>query len=242
MSGALSGRLTRRRIRTGFVAVALITQLGPALAAEFSGYLTLTTDYVFRGVSYSDPHGAAQIGADLDFVSGLYLGAWGSTIDIGDGSTVQRDLEFDYYLGLDRPIADRWTLGARVVAYTFPGTTGPYEYDYEEYSAVVNYDDRAWLEYSYSPDLYHSGYATHNVEAYGEWLLPAQLVFSAGAGYYDVSALSGEGYAYWTAGLTRSIGRFDLDLRYHDTDRVVPIISSPDRAGARLAFSVRIQF
>ena len=31
-------------------------------AAEFTGYAVLTSDYVFRGVSYSDGHAAAQLG------------------------------------------------------------------------------------------------------------------------------------------------------------------------------------
>ena len=44
---------------------------GPiSLAAEFSGYAVLTSDYVFRGVSYSDSHAAAQLGGDIsEFVS-----------------------------------------------------------------------------------------------------------------------------------------------------------------------------
>ena len=64
----------------------------------------------------------------------------------------------------------------------------------------------------------------------------------AGIGHYDVSDLTGEGYRFWQIGLTRSLRRFDLDLRYHDTSQWVPIVSSADRADARVAFSVTFAF
>lgn len=72
-----------------------IIALLPSIAAawDFTGYVNLTTDYVYRGVTRSDGHGAAQLGADISFDSGAYIGVWGSTIDIGDGLTRQRDLE-----------------------------------------------------------------------------------------------------------------------------------------------------
>ena len=68
-------------------------------ATELNAYAVLTTDYVFRGVTYSDGDPAFQLGADLTFDNGIYVGAWASTIDIRNGSFSDRDLEVDYYLG-----------------------------------------------------------------------------------------------------------------------------------------------
>ncbi|MEX2496811.1 MAG: TorF family putative porin [Woeseia sp.] len=211
-------------------------------AAEWTRYGALTTDYVFRGVSYSDSHAAVQAGVDVALPSGLYLGLWGSSADISGGATRQRDLQVNYYVGYNHDLGSAWSIGANVVAYSFPGTEGNIDYDFLEYSAVANFDDRAWLEYSHSPDLFHTGRRTHNVDLYGEWPLPRQLVLGAGAGYYDVSDLTGSGYAWWQLGITRAFGRIDVDLRYHDTSRAVPIISTPELAKARLALSVKISY
>jgi uncharacterized protein (TIGR02001 family) len=126
--------------------------------------------------------------------------------------------------------------------YTYPGQTGAVDYNYEEVMLSANFDDRLWFEYAYSPDLYKTGVDTHNIEAFTEWPAGKHLIIGAGAGYYDVSNFVGDGYAYWELGVTWPIGRFDLDLRYHDTDDWVPVISSPDRADSRVAFSVRITF
>ncbi len=230
-------------VRRLLLAVAIVAVSGSAaLAADFSAYLTVTTDYVWRGVTQSDGDPAAQAGGDIAFDNGFFLGVWGSTIDINNGADRQRDNELTYYAGYSHPTNGRWTFGATVVAYTYPEQTGAVDYDYEELLLSANFDDRLWFEYAYSPDLYNSGETSHNLEVMTEWPTGKHLVLSAGAGYYDVSDLTGDGYAYWELGLTWPISRFDIDLRYHDTNRWVRIVSSADRADARVALSVRVSF
>ena len=214
----------------------------PAYSADLSGYLVATTDYVWRGVTQSDGDPAAQLGGDIAFDSGIYAGLWGSTIDINNGGDRQRDTELTYYLGYSHDVGSRWALSVSVVVYTYPGQTGVVDYNYEEVMLTTNYDDRFWLEYAYSPDLYNTGFDSHNVELFTEWPAGMHLIVGAGAGYYDVSNLVGDGYSYWELGVTRPIGRFDIDLRYHDTSRWVPVVSSPDRADSRVALSFRLTF
>jgi uncharacterized protein (TIGR02001 family) len=207
-----------------------------------SVYLVLTTDYVWRGVTQSDGDAAAQLGAEVNFESGFHAGLWGSTVDIDNGADRQRDTEVIYYLGYAHDLDSRWTLGANIVAYTYPGQSGAVDYGYEELIVSANFKDRAWFEYAYSPDLYNSGASAQNVELYTEWPAGKHLVVGAGAGYYDVSDLVGTGYGYWELGVTWPISRFDLDLRYHDTNRPVPIISMNGRADSRVALTLRISF
>ena len=214
----------------------------PGRAATVSGYGALTTDYVFRGVTYSDGHGAIQAAVDFDFDSGFYAGIWASSVDLSGAPTHQRDLQINYYGGFDYQWRRNWIVGANVVAYTFPDTKGGVDYDFFEYSVIANYDDRAWLEYSWSPDLSHTGADTHNLELYAEWPLPAGVILGLGAGFYDTSELTGIGYGYWQAGVTRAFGIVDLDLRFHDTNRAVPFLSTRDRSNERLVLSAKFPF
>jgi len=204
--------------------------------------VVLTSDYVWRGVTQSDGDPAVQLGGDVAFDSGIYAGLWGSTVDINNGGDRQRDTELTYYLGYSHGIATRWSLGASIVVYTYPGQTGAVDYNYEEVMLTANYDDRLWFEYAYSPDLYNTELETHNVEVLSEWPAGKHLIIGAGVGYYDVSSLVGDGYTYWELGVTSPMGQLDIDLRYHDTSRWVPVISSPDRAGSRVALSFRLTF
>lgn len=220
----------------------MLPAFAPADAADFNRYLLLTTDYIVRGVTYSDGHPAAQLGVDLAFRRGFYAGAWASTVDIEIDSITDRDLEIDYYLGYRHDLSSNWSFGANVVAYTFPGTSGTFDYDYQEYGLAVNYGDRTWLEYAFSPDVLHSGEHTHNVSLYTEWPAVFETRVGAGVGYYVVEDLSGDNYAYWQLGVTRPFTRFDLDLRYYDSSGWVPFISNENRTGARLVLSLRVDF
>lgn len=234
-------RAARRLLRVAGVLGSTLT-FSPSHAADVTGYVVLTTDYVFRGVTYSDGHAAAQAGADIALDSGLYFGIWGSTVDVSSSESRHRDRQLNYYLGYSHDLQKAWSIGANVIAYTFPGTEGDIDYDFLEYSIVTNYDDRIWLEYSYSPDLFHSSRHSHSLDLYTEWPLIAGLMLGAGAGYYDVSDLTGIGYGYWQLGLTRSFSRIDVDLRYHDSNRAVPVISTVERAEARVVLSAKLVF
>ena len=233
---------TRKCRKRRLLLLAVLPAFSPALAADFNRYLLLTTDYVFRGVTYSDGHAAAQLGADLAFDRGFYTGVWASTVDIESEPITDRDLEVDYYAGYRHDLSGNWSIDANVVAYTFPGTSGAFDYDYQEYGLNLNYGDRAWLEYAFSPDVLHTGENTHNVSLYTEWPGAFDTHVGAGVGYYVVADLSGDNYAYWQLGVTRPFTRFDLDLRYHDSSGWVPFISSASRTGARLALSLRMDF
>ncbi len=213
-----------------------------AIAAEFSGYVTLTSDYVKRGVSQSDSDPAFQVSGDISFESGFFFGMWGSTVDIENGPLRQRDQEVNYYLGFASDISESWQVSISAVAYDYPGQVGTVDYDYEEYSLGGNFDDRIWLEISYSPDLYGTGLSTSNIDLYTEWPLNSVWAIGGGAGYYDTSTIAGDAYYYWQLGITGSFKRASIDLRFHDTDNWVPIISTPDRADARLVLSLQIPF
>lgn len=212
------------------------------LAAEFGGYLALATDYVKRGVSQTDGDGALQLGLELSFENGFYVGSWGSTVDISNGPTRQRDLELNYYLGRTFDLSDRWQISASVVAYDYPGQTGNFNYDYVEYSLGGSFDDRVWLDVAYSPDLYHSGYSTTNIDLYAEFPLNSVWAFGGGAGHYDTSSLTGSSYLYWQLGVTATLKWAAIDLRVHDSSTWVPIISTPDNAQARLVLKIQIPF
>ena len=211
-------------------------------AAEFTGYVAWTTDYVKRGVSQSDSDPALQLGGDVSFNNGFYLGAWASTTDIDNGPSRHRDREVIYYLGYVFDVSKSWRILSNTVFYEYPGQIGNIDYNYQEYSIGASYDDRLWLEFAYSPDLYNTGLSSTNIDLYAEWPLSGVWSLGVGAGYYDTSNLTGIAYKYWQLGITRSFRWADVDLRAYDTNDWVPIVSTPDRARSRVVLKIQIPF
>jgi len=225
-----------------FLAFVLVLSSQTSLAAEFGGYVTIASDYVKRGVTQSDGNPAFQIGAEVAFGSGLFLGVWSSTVDIANGPSSQRDLQVNYYAGYAFDASNSWQFSIGAVAYEYPVQTGSFDYSYEELMLGANFNDRVWLEFAYSPDLYGSGRSFTNVDLFAEWPINSIWAIGAGAGYNDTSNLTGRAYQYWQLGVTASLDWAYIDLRVHDTARYVRISSNPGRANSRLVLSIKIPF
>jgi uncharacterized protein (TIGR02001 family) len=72
-------RSVRSSIGIGAIGFALLSLAGNA-AGEFSGTITVVSDYRYRGISLSDNDPAAQLGVAYDDARGWYAGAFVSTV------------------------------------------------------------------------------------------------------------------------------------------------------------------
>ena len=87
--------------------------------------LGATTDYRYRGISQSGRKPALQGGVDLALKSGLYLGAWASTItwikdSTANPNTTKGPLEIDLYAGYKGEIAKDFSYDVGGLQYWYP--------------------------------------------------------------------------------------------------------------------------
>jgi uncharacterized protein (TIGR02001 family) len=97
-----------------------------AMAEEkspFSGNVSLTTDYLYRGITQTNHRGAIQGGFDYADPSGFYIGTWGSNISWipATGSS----LELDTYAGYSGGFATDFTYNVGVLRYNYSGEYAP---------------------------------------------------------------------------------------------------------------------
>jgi len=100
----------------------------PALAEDspFSANVTMTTDYLFRGISQTGHKPALQGGFDYAHSSGFYAGIWASSISwLSDANVASNaGTEFDTYLGFSNSFAEDFTYDVGFLRYNYPGTYG----------------------------------------------------------------------------------------------------------------------
>lgn len=94
----------------------------PSLSfAQFSGNVSLTTDYRYRGISQTRLKPAVQGGLDYGLPGGFYVGTWASTIkwikDIPGGDS---GVEIDLYGGLKGEITKEFSYDVGVLRYEYP--------------------------------------------------------------------------------------------------------------------------
>lgn len=80
---------------------------------------SVVSDYRYRGISQSRLKPAVQAGADFAHGSGLYLGAWGSTIRWVKDSGGQANAEVDLYGGYKTEIGQGLTLDVGLLKYAY---------------------------------------------------------------------------------------------------------------------------
>ncbi len=192
------------------------------LPGELSANVALTTNYVFRGISQTDDGPAIQGG--FDYGQGLfYAGAWGSSVDFGDDTT----MELDLYAGLT-PTYNMLSFDFGVIYYAYPDSpelaTGSQDFVevYGGVSAPVG-PFEVGGSVAYSPDFYGEiGDAFYYAASLGLDLSEITgidgLGIDGGYGFsrFDDNML-GDNYEDYNAGISFSLFGLDLDARYFGT-------------------------
>ncbi|MEQ1752754.1 MAG: TorF family putative porin [Micropepsaceae bacterium] len=207
-------------------AASLIGSALPAMAdgadaakSHWSGSVSLTSDYRFRGVSQTDRNAALQGGLQYTGSSGLYVGAWASNVDFPGASS-----EVDVYAGYDYGLDENTTIGAQLIAYMYPNSDDS-ELNYYEVIAKASHQMGSIglsLEVDYAPDLdgQNALAISGGVEAQ---VIDSVYLFNDGisaSGHFGHQSFdeTGGDYNFYDVGLTASAGVFALDVRYVGTD------------------------
>ena len=230
-------------------------------AVDAGGSLALTADDVYRGISQTCGHPAAQadVHANAHGASdwAAFAGVWGS-VGLG-GSPCGSAKEIDAYAGYNLMLTPDLSATLTFTHNAFPG--GDYDnphiygqrYDYDQLGMSWAFRDRLFITLAWTPDaLRYKWYEGTLYElkdrsafAYGAELrqpLVPWLSLTAAAGYDRMADPFGTGYGFWSLGLTHAAGPLELDLAYFRTaDRAVRLFG-PDAAGGRISATVLWQF
>lgn len=196
----------------------------------------IKSDYDFRGISRSDKDFALQGGADLVHSSGLYLGAFISTIDDPFG----HDVEFEAHLGYGTS-SGAYDLDFRVNWDSFHGNGD--SRSYLEFQGSVSRD--YGLAYvtgglSFTPDNREFGDG-RSLYFFGEAEMPLplpdfppiSLALHLGHENFEGSFSKWD----WSAAVFAEVADLELGVGYYDTN-----LNNFRGADARFIFSIRKYF
>lgn len=212
-----------------FLAGAMLA--APAFADDLSFNAALTSDYRFRGISQSRLQPAVQGGADFaSTATGLYVGAWASTINWTRDAGGAGRVELDVYGGKRGQLTADISYDAGVLTYVYkgriPGLDNP---DTTEIYGQLGYGPLT-LKYSHSVtslfgfvDSKNSGY------------LDLGASIDAGAGYtvnlhagrQRVKNNGSADYSDWKLGVTRDLGFASVQLAAVGTNASKTAYASP---------------
>jgi uncharacterized protein (TIGR02001 family) len=225
------------------VASAAVLLAGVASAGELSATVTATSDYDFRGVTQTAGDPALQASIDWAADSGLYVGAWASNVDFGN--CCDENVELDLYAGFAGGDEEGLTYDVGGLWYAYPGAK---DLDYPEVYAGVAYgmfDAKLW----YSWDFFALSESAFYIEGNVNVPLPQDFGLALHVGHSGGNAFDRiedfEAYTDYSIGVTKSVGHFDLELKWVDGSDWSASNHTPGdvlSSDARVIFSVSTTF
>jgi uncharacterized protein (TIGR02001 family) len=207
----------------GTMSAAVLPMLPCAAVAEgLSGSVAVTTDYIYRGLSQTGGNPAIQGGVQWQWPAGWNAGVWSSTVEFTPDRGPR--FEVDAHAGRAWSLNTDWSARIGWTHYFYPDDEG-LEYEYDELSAAISFQQRVTATIAWSPNASRFGYgervSDRRAIAYEltalQPLTPRWSV-CAGVGYSDLRDLFGAGYWYWNAGVTFIWDALQVDLMRIDND------------------------
>lgn len=183
----------------------------------FSWNAAVTSDYVFRGVSQTDEEPALQLGADLNFDNGIYVGVWGSNVDFGDGSP---DIEIDTYIGWNHDLTDTWNLDLMLNRYNYIGEDDDFgDGDYNELIGALAWNEMITLTVGYTNDVYGLDENGYYYGLGGSWEIGGGVTLDVGFGLNQFDEDTGvEDYNDYSVSVNRDFGPVNAAIGFYGTD------------------------
>lgn len=220
-----------------FGAIALLVVGARAQAAEWASGVTVTSDYVFRGITQTRGNPALQIGTNLSADNGFYL--WGWTTNVKYAGLPAVDLEVDYGAGWYGEFGEGWALDVSISRYHYPGDSS---LDYVELVAEGTWRERIEAVLGYSHDAFATGRDGWYVEMALNQPVGEHARWVTAIGHYRLESALGASYTHGRVGMTWSLGEHvELSLLAHTTDTRARTLFGDD-AGTRAEAMLDIAF
>ena len=188
------------KLKLTLIGLALVFVSTFANALSVSGNAAIQTDYIWRGMTQNGGENSVNVGLDVDFENGFYVGTWGATVGVGNSN-----LELDYYGGYTFEMGGIGVdIGAIQVKYD-----GDNQYDFSENYIALSLPMNVGLHYSEGDEL--GDYAEIS---WGMDVGTGSLAIAYGD--MDSSNGAADGGSHTTIGYSIPAGDLTVDLSYSD--------------------------
>ena len=188
------------KLKLTLIGLALVFVSTFANAVSVSGNAAIQTDYIWRGMTQNNGENSVNVGLDVDFENGFYVGTWGAAVGVGNSN-----LELDYYGGYTFEMGGIGVnIGAIQVKYD-----GDNQYDFSENYIALSLPMNVGLHFSEGDEL--GDYAEIS------WGMDVG-VGSLAIAYGDMDSSNGnaDGGSHTTIGYSIPAGDLTVDLSYSD--------------------------
>ena len=224
------GPASRWRLRRTILGLLVAASLGSPVSAqdkdlEVSGFVSWTSDYVYRGISQNRQRPPLQAAIRWAWRDGWYADLWGSSVAGSSGK-----VELDVSAGWRKELRGRWAVDVGLVLYTYLERS---ETNYMEIHAGIRGFEKLGVTFNYTSDSGGSGQDSVYLQL--SYTVPLAKRFYLDLEVGETFARGGMGYRDYKLAVGWAVGRMRFDLALWDTD-----LSGDSSADERLVLSLSI--
>lgn len=214
--------LVKQALCGAFCSLSLFAQ------AQLSSTFTLTTNYLFNGITLTQDKPAFQSSLDWSSESGWYAWLWGSNVNFD----TRGDIELDGAIGRYIELGSNWAMDLGVAQYTYHGSGVGSDFNYPEAYAKLSYAN-TMLSYWYTNDYFGAGGGHYIVQLSQTFELTEHLSLALAADRStstdtDKFMRDNDGtYHHWRAALLGQWQGFQWVLAFDNTDLELPDLGEP---------------
>lgn len=192
-----------------------------------SGYVAVTSDYKFRGISQNDRDPSPQGSLNVTGPDGWYIGTWMSSVDFTPAGGTNPYWEMDIYGGKHFDLAGFADLNVQAYYYAYPSANlpaGAPELSYFEGIAQLSKTIDALTltaTWAYSPELAAGGGTGNYLGGNATFVVNDWLSLSGNVGHQwaqGAKYVGSRDYTHYDIGASLSYMGFVLDGRWNSTD------------------------
>jgi uncharacterized protein (TIGR02001 family) len=226
---------------------ALIVSSPASAQTTISGSIGATSDFVFRGLSYTRGGPAVQGSLDLELPVGIYIGTFVSSTNPNPGPSPSA--EVDLWAGYARTLNEWISTDLRYTHYMYPDDPRVADYDRDEFTATLGVRSTVFLSANFSPNTKAIA-STPGLSEGDSWAIElsarhpisTRWSISAGVGRYLLDEIYAADYDYWSVTLSADFAPIELHFAVLGADDTAERIFSSRAAGERLAVSALYRF
>ncbi|MBC6413677.1 MAG: hypothetical protein GDA45_01900 [Chromatiales bacterium] len=197
-------------------------------AHSLSANVTLTSEYLYRGVTQTNEDPALQGGFDYAHESGFYLGIWASSLEFNGETSDTPSLEIDVYGGISGEFNNGigWDIGALYYIYPDQNEDVEGDYDFLEFYGGLSYEwdheysPSANIGLAYSTDYYGEDGDSYYIHGGFGMSLMGMIDPYVNVGYLDVDgdkSTPGYDYSHYAIGASKTFDILTFDLSWNDS-------------------------
>lgn len=223
----------------GLSAPAYAEDGGSSPRIEYSGYVSMLTDYRLRGASLSDNkpviQGAVEAAVPVSGNFALYGGVWSSSLDKEAGAGA---METDFYIGAKGKIGNV-SIKARYLRLVFHDVDN---LDFDQFEAGISAPVGALnVGAGVIHDEYQGGGHSTYTFTHASYNVPkTKIGVNALVGYEN--GTNWDNKLNWQVGASYGLGPVSLSASYIDTNRTSLNSRGGNRAGSTMVFAVSGNF